>query len=1104
MKWQDGAINTGSNTLTNSGQLAIDPANEVSIAGAIDNYGTVTQSGGLLFIVDGATFTNEAAGVYDIIAGVYPGPGEAISNDNTGRFENYGLLESNAGTGTSILVTTYLDNLGGTLDAETGTLNLQVGLSGGADSLYQDGTYEAASGATLDLTDGTSVLITGTLTGAGAGTVLLEGGSLQAATSAGATLNFDGQFTWSGGTLDGTIGAITIAAGSSVAIGPNEATNTVTVTGAVNNLGSVTQIGNLYIDDGAVFTNEASGSDGYYLESNAESEAIYTNISGEFVNAGRFLRAGSGTDTIESAFSNQNGTVFVNSGALSILDDTDLSSGLLSGGSWVAEGGSLTLNSGDAVTDNSAYVQLYGPGSDFTNLSGLTTNDGSLVLADGAIYSITANLTNNGQIAVGSGQLDVEGDYTQSGGGALEVGYVGRTDSSGPSYGQLSVSGNVSLAGTLSVYLISGNAPSAGDTLQPVALGGSLSGTFDTIGSEITGVSFTPQYNAEQCYTDCRIRIRGYHDRRQRRRLLRQAVLDANSAPGSEIDFDPSVTGTIVLTSGELDITSDVTIVGPGAGVLAISGNNASAIFNIASDVTASISGLSLIDGNGTYGGALFNEGTLTIAQSVFANNAAPAGLGGAIYNRALVGHPIDGLLTLSDDTFSNNSAVDAGAIDNWAGGDVTINNSTFNGNSAQSGGAILNEWGTVEIADSTFTANMASVSGGAIMNESGQAVAAVTVIDSTISGNSAATGGGIENQVNLTLGNSIVSGNTATNAAPDIDGAITTDNGYNLLGTQVSASAGTDVFNDTPLLAPLGNYGGPTETMALLPGSPGPGSRQPRAAQRPPSSDQRGLTRVVNGTVDIGAFENQIVNIGGTPLSATEGQSFSGTLTVFRDFDSPNIAITAVINWGDGNSSTVTTASAGDDQIISFGSGYYGVVASHTYAEAGGYGVTVTITDADGNTATGFPFIQVQDAQLTAGPSDSINATQGEPLTGYDIFDFTDDNASASANDFSAQADLGDGNTVTTDAGNHLQIVSTGGGGFSVLLSYTYTSALNGGTFNVTVNDIGGQSTSGSGSVNVASAANPLVVTTTADDGAGSLRGYSIRRRQRRRHNHV
>ena len=299
--------------------------------------------------------------------------------------------------------------------------------------------------------------------------------------------------------------------------------------------------------------------------------------------------------------------------------------------------------------------------------------------------------------------------------------------------------------------------------------------------------------------------------------------------------------------AGRLSITGDMSIVGPGANRLTISGDNASPIFGVASDVTASISGLSMIDGNGTYGGALFNEGTLTVSNSTFANNTTPSGLGGAVYNRALVGHPIDGLLTLTNDTFSNNSAAEGGAIDNWAGGDVKINNSTFNGNSSQdAGGAILNEWGTVEVTNSTFTLNTASGAGGAIMSEGNFAGTSVTVIDSTISGNSAATGGGIENQSSLTLANSIVAGNTATSSAPDIDGFITVDDGYNLLGSLVSGPAGSDIISDTPLLAALGYNGGPTETMALLPGSPALDAGNNSLASGL-TTDQRGLSRTLS-----------------------------------------------------------------------------------------------------------------------------------------------------------------------------------------------------------------------------------------------------------------
>ena len=83
---------------------------------------------------------------------------------------------------------------------------------------------------------------------------------------------------------------------------------------------------------------------------------------------------------------------------------------------------------------------------------------------------------------------------------------------------------------------------------------------------------------------------------------------------------------TTVLTGSE-------TIEGPGADLLTVSGNNTSEVFNIAADTVVSMSGLSIIDGNGIFGGGLFNEGTLTITNTTFTGNSAP--YGGAIYTRA-------------------------------------------------------------------------------------------------------------------------------------------------------------------------------------------------------------------------------------------------------------------------------------------------------------------------------------------------------------------------------------------------------------------------------------------------------------------------------------
>ena len=124
---------------------------------------------------------------------------------------------------------------------------------------------------------------------------------------------------------------------------------------------------------------------------------------------------------------------------------------------------------------------------------------------------------------------------------------------------------------------------------------------------------------------------------------LRQAI--ANSAPGDTIDIP--LGGTITLTSGELAITNDLTINGPGAASLAVSGNHASRVFNIgSSSATVTISGIAIRDGQaadgagggaGAHGGGLCNQGDLRLSHCVVIANASgnggagtPGGPGGA------------------------------------------------------------------------------------------------------------------------------------------------------------------------------------------------------------------------------------------------------------------------------------------------------------------------------------------------------------------------------------------------------------------------------------------------------------------------------------------
>ena len=103
---------------------------------------------------------------------------------------------------------------------------------------------------------------------------------------------------------------------------------------------------------------------------------------------------------------------------------------------------------------------------------------------------------------------------------------------------------------------------------------------------------------------------------------LRQAIADAGA--GDEITFAGTVTGTITLTSGELSINKNLTITGPGAHVLTITGNNASRVFYVQHGVEVTISGLTVANCDITFaGGGILNEGTLTLNSSIVSGNKA-------------------------------------------------------------------------------------------------------------------------------------------------------------------------------------------------------------------------------------------------------------------------------------------------------------------------------------------------------------------------------------------------------------------------------------------------------------------------------------------------
>ena len=295
-------------------------------------------------------------------------------------------------------------------------------------------------------------------------------------------------------------------------------------------------------------------------------------------------------------------------------------------------------------------------------------------------------------------------------------------------------------------------------------------------------------------------------------RSLRQALAIAND--GDTITF--AVTGSIVLTNGELVVDTSITISGPGADNLAVDGNASSRVFHIASGKTVSITDLTITNGIASgnrpagEGGGIYNDhAALALNNCTITSNQA--GFGGGIYNDASSSGYAS--LTISSSVLTDNSAGFGGATynDGFDGGDamLTVNNSTFSGNSADFGGCIFNDsfGGNASLisSDSTFRGNSARNTGGCIYNDVVKGYGTQALNNSSLSNNSAGSSGGSiysSHGLSFTLNNCAISGNSAQNWGGGIynDGsqksaAWLTINSSTLNGN--SAATGGGIFND-------------------------------------------------------------------------------------------------------------------------------------------------------------------------------------------------------------------------------------------------------------------------------------------------------------------
>jgi len=279
-------------------------------------------------------------------------------------------------------------------------------------------------------------------------------------------------------------------------------------------------------------------------------------------------------------------------------------------------------------------------------------------------------------------------------------------------------------------------------------------------------------------------------------------------------------------------------------------------------------------------GGGICNTdtATVTIKSSVLASNTASfdkGGNGGGIY--------CDGssTLTLRSTTLSGSSAYNGGGMycSDVTGfsGKVTIDSSTISNNrSLWSGGGILfapSNTGTLLVRASTISGNSVEKNEGGGMAICGDlrlkpGTVTVRVLSSTIFGNSSGVGGGVysaSNWAGFFVDNTIIAKNLGRMRDPDIHGAAVVSGSHNLIGIGTGMSGirngvsgnrvGTEHDPIDPKLGPLQDNDGPTFTHALQSDSPALDAGDNDAAS---STDQRGLPRVVNGTIDVGAYELQ------------------------------------------------------------------------------------------------------------------------------------------------------------------------------------------------------------------------------------------------------
>ena len=399
---------------------------------------------------------------------------------------------------------------------------------------------------------------------------------------------------------------------------------------------------------------------------------------------------------------------------------------------------------------------------------------------------------------------------------------------------------------------------------------------------------------------------------------LREALISASNNPGPDSITLPAGTYTLSIpgqgegngTTGDLNINDDLLLRGNGSGDTIIDAASIDRVLTTSGDVT--IEGVTLRNGAaGSGGGISAGSGELTLKNVAVTHNVTTDGVfgnGGGIFGSSASAVVLDnatiannhagsgggitsvGSLTIIGGSIADNLADDNGGGLNFGGASLLIERATFTGNTAAGdgygGGLFLSgpAGTTYTIRNSTITDNTAAggfsgglhnqgdnflnltnvtisgntASGSAAMTTSGHATSVLTNV--TIAANSSGDSGyALANYATTTLENTIIDDETRSCVA----GEPITSSGHNIDSDGTCQLTGTgDMPSTDPMLGPLADNGGPTETLALLAGSPAINGGDDAAC---PFADQRGFGRV--DVCDIGAFE-----FGGTAVTVKQG----------------------------------------------------------------------------------------------------------------------------------------------------------------------------------------------------------------------------------------